>query len=68
MQLSTRGIAQALHWDRGRLARSERRQARLISQKIRAPTSPSRCALVAGETPAVPVKSLSGTQVLITVL
>jgi len=51
-----------LDWERGRLARTERRQARLISQKAQSSTcrsrrtSRSRFALAAGEPPALPVK------------
>jgi hypothetical protein len=48
------------HWDRGRLARSERRQARaLLSTKVEVLQDQSRLtALLAGGTPAVPVKRL----------
>jgi hypothetical protein len=51
-------MTRAPHWDRGRLARTERRQARMILEKAQLATRCSRFALAAGETPAVPVKSL----------
>jgi hypothetical protein len=50
----------ALHWDRGRLARSEHRKGAKISQGAQLQTFCSRCALGAGEPPAVPVKNSSG--------
>ena len=50
---------QALHWDRGRPARSEHRKVRKSQESSRLRTFCSRCALTAGGPPAVPVKNLS---------
>jgi len=52
--------AQALHWERGRPARNER-EARARRRTLSVLRDQSHLAvLVAGGTPAVPVKSLSG--------
>jgi hypothetical protein len=56
LRLTTR----ALHWDRGRPARLRAPQGAKISLGCSTPKCCSRCALTAGGTPAVPVKSLSG--------
>jgi hypothetical protein len=59
MDMTVVAEIQALHWERGRLARNERRQARLsLLVNSHSPASCSRFALAAGEAPALPVKSV----------
>jgi hypothetical protein len=51
------GTTQALHWDRGRPARHERAARTAPFKLITTLDSSCLAALVAGGTPAVPVKS-----------